>query len=79
MGLLSPCPPVSTSNGGARMVARTPYQMDWEVSASEEARPGDRDRCLNHRLGGIPQGGQDRGALHGPTKKQKHINCLKLL
>ena len=50
MGLLSPCPPVSTSNRGASMVAITPYQMEWEVPPGEEGRPGDSDRCLNHML-----------------------------
>ena len=72
-GLLSPCPPNSPSKGRVRMVARTSHQMEWAQSPLKEARHDHRDRCLNHRLGSIMSGNNDRGTLvpRGKTKAYK--------
>ena len=60
------------SQKGTDMVARTPYKVEWAVLTATDSRHGNRNRCLNHRLGSMLSRCPDRGTVVTDRKDEPY-------
>ena len=60
------------SQKGTDMVARTPHKVEWAVLTATDSRHGNRNRCLNHRLGSILSRCLDRESVVTDRKDEPY-------